>query len=129
METEKKQLLDNMTYKIRYIYNTEKDDNQRYVKIYLLLEEIYSLGKKSNKKEDKNNMDTICKFGDSDLEYEEDDFEGTVEFTAENVTEYEFEVSKDVKKTIYHSLSVRFRPRLGKPGPVKYLIKNGKVCE
>ena len=49
MET--KQLFDIMTYKIYHIYNTEKSGNQRYVKTYLLLEEIYNLGKKTNKKE------------------------------------------------------------------------------
>lgn len=58
---------------------------------------------------------------------EKKDFEGTVQFTATDVTEYEFSIAEEVKKTIYHNLSVRYRPKGCKPGPVRYLIKDGKA--
>jgi len=45
MET--KRLFETMTYKIQRIYEREKSGNQRYVKTYLLLEEVYNFGKKS----------------------------------------------------------------------------------
>lgn len=56
-----------------------------------------------------------------------DNFEGNVEFTSTSITEFEFNKSVDIKKTIYHNLSMRFLPRNEKPGPVIWLIKDGKI--
>ncbi len=57
-------------------------------------------------------------------------FEGNIEFTSTSITEFEFNKVEEVKRTIYrHSFSMRLKPRAQRPGPVIWLIKDGKVVD
>ena len=60
----------------------------------------------------------------------QENFEGSIEFTSTSITKFEFNKTKDVKKTIYrHSFSMRLKPKSEKPGPVIWIIKDGKVID
>jgi hypothetical protein len=63
-----------------------------------------------------------------DKEVEINSFEGNIEFTSTSITEFEFNKVEEVKRTIYkHSFSMRIKHRAKRPGPVVWLIKDGKI--